>query len=60
MLISASSFLIAAVNTFVSFIHFKFSSDYLEYLDAVNEESQRAVIRDINKDAAMHMHRTKW
>lgn len=60
MLILASSFLIAAVNIFVSFIHSEFSSDYLEYLDAINKESQRAAIRNINKDAVIYTHRIKW
>lgn len=54
-----SVFLIAAVNTFISFIHFKFNSDYMEYLDA-DAVSQRAIIDDVNKDAVVYMRRTKW
>lgn len=55
MLILASSFLIAAVNTFISFIYSKFSSDYLEYLNAINKESQRAAIRNIYKNIVIYI-----
>jgi hypothetical protein len=63
MLILASSFLIAAVNTFISFIYSKFSSDYLEYLNAINKESQRAAIRNIIKIRSyiyIYIYRIKW
>lgn len=36
------------------------SSDYMEYLDAADEVSQRAVIGHVNKDAVVYMRRTKW
>ncbi|UKZ82973.1 hypothetical protein TrVFT333_010774 [Trichoderma virens FT-333] len=52
-------FLIAATNTFVSFIHFRFGRDYREYLDA-DEESQKRIINNAEKEALVYMSSTKW
>jgi len=53
-------FLIAATNTFIGFIHFRFGVDYMEYLDAPDEASQRALVNDTGKDTFVYMQRTEW
>jgi hypothetical protein len=53
-------FVIAATNTFVRFIHFKFGRDYAEYIDAPDETAQIELINDEEKDVFVYMHNTKW
>lgn len=55
-----SVFLLAATNTFLHFIDFKFGSYYGEYFDATNEMSQKVLIDDENRDTFICMHNTKW
>ena len=45
-----SVFLIAAANTFLRFIHFRFGSHYAEYIDAIGGSAQEALLRDSGKD----------
>lgn len=53
-------YLIAATNTFIRFVHFKFGSDYHECIDAETESIQRALVDDDDKDTFVHMHSSKW
>lgn len=59
-MIFCSVFLIAASNTFVRFLHFRFGKDYLEYLNAMNEADQRDTINDADKDTFVHLQSTPW
>jgi hypothetical protein len=52
--------LIAAANTFISFMHFTFGQDYLEYLESPDEMSQRQLIRNPDKDTCVDLQRTRW
>ncbi|KAJ6782350.1 hypothetical protein PWT90_03425 [Aphanocladium album] len=42
-----------------AFCHFKFGIDYNAYLDAMNREAQRALVRDIKKDTSVRLLRSK-
>ncbi|KAJ9155544.1 hypothetical protein NKR23_g2112 [Pleurostoma richardsiae] len=53
-------FLVAATNTFLRFIHFKFGRDYAEYLDASDEATQKHIANDQDKDTFVYMHGTEW
>lgn len=55
-----SVFLLAATNTFLRFIHFKFGSHYGEYVDAASEMTQKTLVDDENRDTFIYMHSTKW
>lgn len=54
-----SVFLIAATNTFVRFVHFRFGNDYAGYLDTNGAKNQRAFVRR-NNDAFVRMQCTEW
>ncbi|KAF5000394.1 hypothetical protein FDECE_11214 [Fusarium decemcellulare] len=53
-------FLIAATNTFVRFVHFRFGRDYLEYLNATDERAQMEIVNDEEKEAFVYMQTSKW
>ncbi|RSL57388.1 hypothetical protein CEP54_008328 [Fusarium duplospermum] len=53
-------FLIAATNTFMRFVHFRFGRDYLEYLDATNERSQMGIINNEENEAFAYIQSSKW
>ncbi|EGX88685.1 hypothetical protein CCM_08731 [Cordyceps militaris CM01] len=53
-------FLLVIVNTFFRLIHFRFGSDYLEYLDAPDPRMQLSIALDQNKDSAVMMESSKW
>ncbi|KXX82373.1 hypothetical protein MMYC01_201286 [Madurella mycetomatis] len=53
-------FLIAATSTFIRFIHFTFGRDYMEYLDAPDQETQIDLANDDERDAFAYMHSTDW
>lgn len=53
-------FLIAATNTFIRFICFRFGSHYNEYIDAAKEPSQRVLVDDRDKDTFVYMSSTQW
>lgn len=55
-----SVFLFAAANTHVRLVYFQFGRDYLEYLEAPDEQAQLRLIRDKTKDTVVHMQTTKW
>ena len=52
--------LIAATNTFILFIPFRFGSDYNEYIDLATGPSQRILVDDGDKDTFVYMHSTQW
>ncbi|KAI3219565.1 hypothetical protein DTO012A7_9727 [Penicillium roqueforti] len=53
-------FLLAATNTFLRVIYFKFGSHYNEYVDATSKEAQTILVDDENKDTFIYMNSTKW
>ncbi|KAK2757915.1 hypothetical protein FQN54_004321 [Arachnomyces sp. PD_36] len=55
-----SVFLIAATSTFLRFIHFRFGTSYLEYLDANNVATQKELADDTEKDAYVYMDSSEW
>jgi len=57
---SYSVFLIAAINTFLRFLHFRFGSHYEEYLDCISEQTQKDLIQDENRDTFVHMSSIAW
>ncbi|KAK3291877.1 uncharacterized protein B0H64DRAFT_468637 [Chaetomium fimeti] len=59
-LLAQDVFLIAATNVYVRFVHFRFGSDYEQYVDATNVEVQRALVDDPARDTCVHMQATKW
>ncbi|CAH0025849.1 unnamed protein product [Clonostachys rhizophaga] len=59
-LVGQDVFLIAAANTFLRFIHFRFGSHYADYIDAVDSSTQEGLLKDIGKDTYVHMESSKW
>ncbi|KAK3364190.1 hypothetical protein B0T25DRAFT_598066 [Lasiosphaeria hispida] len=59
-LLPHSVFLIAATNTFMRFIQFSFSRDYLEYLDALDVETQLEIINDPERAVFVSMQSSRW
>ena len=57
---SICSIFLAATNTFLRFIHFKFGSYYGDYVDAVSEMIQKTLVDDENRDTFIYMYSTKW
>lgn len=55
-----SVFMIAATNSFLRFIHFRFGLHYLDYLDAADDEAQQELVDDARKDTFVYMHSSKW
>ncbi|KAE8155245.1 hypothetical protein BDV25DRAFT_134992 [Aspergillus avenaceus] len=55
-----SVFLIAATSTFIRFVHFKFGSQYREYIDAETRPEQMALVNDEDRDTFVYMHSTRW
>ncbi|KAI0399639.1 hypothetical protein F4802DRAFT_602827 [Xylaria palmicola] len=53
-------FLIAATNTFVRFLHFRFGRDYSDYLDAIDKQAQMRIVNDEQRDPHAYMHSTRW
>lgn len=41
-------------------MHYTFGSHYEEYLDCDDEQAQRDLIKDVNRDTFVHMRSTKW
>jgi hypothetical protein len=52
-------FLIAATNTYVRFLHFRFGDDYEQYLDTMGEQRQKKLVAK-KRDAFVHLQCTKW
>ncbi|KAL2753232.1 hypothetical protein ACRALDRAFT_1077621 [Sodiomyces alcalophilus JCM 7366] len=59
-LLAHEVFLVAATSTFVRFIHFRFGTSYLEYLDAEDVATQQAIAEDPEKDTYVHMDSSEW
>jgi hypothetical protein len=55
-----SVFLIAATNTFVRFMHFRFGSHYAELISTITAEDQEALIMDSEKDSYVHVRVSEW
>ncbi|KAI3127124.1 hypothetical protein CBS147326_7289 [Penicillium roqueforti] len=53
-------FLLAATNTFLRVIHFKFGSHYGEYVNTESEGTQKILVDNENKDTFIYIHSTKW
>ena len=51
---------IAAANTFLRFMHFRFGSHYAEYIDTIDETVQKTLINDSGKDTFVRMQSSKW
>ncbi|KAK4034730.1 hypothetical protein C8A01DRAFT_38835 [Parachaetomium inaequale] len=52
-------FLIAATNTYVRFVHFRFGADYHTYITA-DERAQKRLIKNPNRDTCVHMQCSDW
>jgi hypothetical protein len=59
-LCSYSVFLIAATNTFVRFLYFRFGRDYSDYLDAIDAQPQMRIVNDERRDPYVYMQSTRW
>jgi hypothetical protein len=57
--VPSNVFLIAATNTFIRFISFRFGSHYNGYIDAATESSQRTLVDDGDIDTFVYMHSTQ-
>ncbi|KAI1347808.1 hypothetical protein F5Y01DRAFT_232482 [Xylaria sp. FL0043] len=59
-LLQRGVFLIAATNTFLRFLYFRFGRDYFDYLDAIDEQTQMQIVNDERKDPYVYMQSTRW
>lgn len=55
-----SVFIIAATNTFIRFIHFKFGSHYSKYLNTISENEQKDLANRHGEDTCVRMQSTTW
>ncbi|GAM89634.1 hypothetical protein ANO11243_076730 [Dothideomycetidae sp. 11243] len=53
-------FLIIGAGTCIRFMHFRFGSDYAEYIDAPNATAEVALLADKNKDTCVHLQSSQW
>jgi hypothetical protein len=53
-------FVIVAASTFIRLTHFRFGTDYLEYLDTAKREAQALLAEDPRKDVSVQMRSTEW
>jgi hypothetical protein len=53
-------FVIVAASTFIRLTHFRFGTDYLEYLDTAKREMQALIAEDPEKDVSVQMQSTGW
>lgn len=59
MMLFSSVYVIAATNTFIRFIRFKFGPEYAEYIDAEGRLTQETLL-DKHPDTFAYMNSTKW
>ncbi|KAI0435842.1 hypothetical protein F4803DRAFT_276767 [Xylaria telfairii] len=59
-LLQRGVFLIAATNTFVRFLYFRFGRDYSDYLDAIDGQIQMQIVNNELRDPYVYMQSTRW
>lgn len=52
--------MIAAANTFIRIMQFRFGEHYDSYLDAETENDQMLLVDDKDKDTCVHLWSSEW